>query len=339
MTDHGQDRQKQNPVKLFLRRHGDQTVPYVVLAVMIALTYILMPWANLLSLDWLGIKTDQSLALMLAATGQSFVMLIKGVDLSIGGVICMSNSISALYMGRFLGGGTFGIIMMILAMALMGFACGSINGFFIVRFRIQPFIATLATWSIWRGLALWILPTDGGDPPNAFIKFMLGRPGSIPMSLIFIFVLLLFWFYLKNTRFGVSIFAVGSNERGAYYNGINVNKTKILVYSMSGMFAALAGVFRTAQVASGSPTAGNEFILLSFCSAVIGGINIAGGKGGILGTVIGAFIMKMLQDVLQFAGVSTYWTALFQGSILITVVTITSINVIMSRKRRMEVKS
>jgi ribose transport system permease protein len=323
----------------FITQNGDQMVPYIILLVMILLTYISMPYADLLSLDWLGIKTDQSLSLILAATGQSFVMLIQGVDLSIGGVICLSNSISALYMANFLGGGAFGIIAMVVTMAAMGFACGALNGFFVVKFRIQPFIATLATWSVWRGLALWVLPTDGGNPPNAFINFALGRPGGFPVSLILIFILLLFWFYLKNTRFGIAIYAVGSNERSAYYNGINVDRVKVLVFAMSGMFAALAGVFRTAQVASGSPTAGNEFILISFCAAVIGGINIAGGRGGILGTIIGGFIMKMLQDVLQFAGVSTYWTALFQGLLLITAITITSVSMIVTRKRRMEVRT
>ncbi|MDR1904768.1 MAG: ABC transporter permease [Treponema sp.] len=327
-----------NKIWGFIRTNGDQVMPYIILLVMIVLIYISMPFANLLSLDWLGIKTDQSLSLILAATGQSMVMMIQGVDLSIGGVISLSNSISALYMGIFLGGSIIGIIAMVVLMALMGFICGAINGFLVVRFRVQPFIVTLATWSVWRGLALWVLPTDGGDPPNAFISFTLSRPFGIPVSLLLIVLLLIFWGYLKNTRFGVSVYALGSNEQSAYYNGINVNKIKILVFSMSGMFSALAGIFRTAQVASGSPTAGNEFILLSLCASVVGGINIAGGRGGVPGTIVGCFIMKMLQDVLQFAGVSTYWTALFQGILLIVVVTITSVNIIFSRKRRMEVK-
>jgi ribose transport system permease protein len=137
----------------------------------------------------------------------------------------------------------------------------------------------------------------------------------------------------------MAIYAVGSNERSAYYNGINVDRVKTLVFSMSGMFAALAGVFRTAQVASGSPTAGNEFILITFCAAVLGGINIAGGRGGILGTVIGSFIIRMLQDVLQFVGLSTYWTSLFQGVLLISAVTVTSVNIIINRRRRMEVRA
>lgn len=330
---------KPNTFKTFMNENGDQMVPYIILALMILVTYISMPYANLLSLDWLGIKTDQSLSLILAATGQSFVMLIQGVDLSVGGMISLSNCICAKYMEHFLGGGPVGIAGLVLLMGVLGFACGTVNGFFVTRFRIQPFIATLATWSVFKGLAILVLSTDGGNPPNAFINFALGRPLGIPMSLIFVVILLGFWYYFKNTHFGMAIYAVGSNERSAYYNGINVDRVRMLVFSMSGMFAALAGVFRTAQVASGSPTAGNEFILITFCAAVLGGINIAGGRGGILGTVIGSFIIRMLQDVLQFVGLSTYWTSLFQGVLLISAVTVTSVNIIINRKRRMEVRT
>ena len=326
-------------IKRFINENGDQLVPYFILVAMILIIVISMPYANLFSLDWLGIKCDQTLSLILAATGQSLVILVRGLDLSVGGMISLSNCLSAKYMEHFLGVGPAGIIVLVVLLACMGFVCGSINGFFITRFRIQPFIATLATWSVYKGLAILVLSTDGGYPPNSFINFALGRPLGIPMSLVFILILLAWWSYFRNTHFGMGIYAVGSNERSAYYNGINVDKVKILVFAMSGMFAALAGVFRTAQVASGSPTAGNEFILITFCAAVLGGINIAGGRGGILGTVIGAFIMKMLQDVLQFIGLSTYWTALFQGVLLISAVTITNLNIIISRKRRMEVRT
>ena len=326
-------------IKRFINENGDQLVPYFILLAMILIIVISMPYANLFSLGWLGIKCDQTFSLILAATGQSMVMLIRGVDLSVGGMISLSNCLSAKYMEHFLGGGPIGIIVLIVLLACMGFVCGSINGFFITRFRIQPFIATLATWSVYKGLAILILSTDGGYPPNSFINFTLGRPLGIPMSLVFIIILLAWWSYFRNTHFGMAIYAVGSNERSAYYNGINVDKVKVLIFAMSGMFAALAGIFRTAQVASGSPTAGNDFILITFCAAVLGGINIAGGRGGILGTVIGAFIMRMLQDVLQFVGLSTYWTALFQGVLLISAVTITSLNIIINRKRRMEVRT
>ncbi|MHB8276853.1 MAG: ABC transporter permease [Candidatus Humimicrobiaceae bacterium] len=120
----------------------------------------------------------------------------------------------------------------------------------------------------------------------------------------------------------------------ALYNGINVGRVKVIAFIFSGVLGALAGLVRTANVASGSPTGGNSFILLSICAAVIGGVRITGGKGSIIEVIVGAFVLKLIQDVLVFANISSYWTALVQGVILITAVVIYAI-VIKNRKIKM----
>ena len=315
-----------------LANNIDQVIPYVIFLTLLILINILQP--GVLNSSWLGTKVDGTMTLIFAAAGQSFVMLIQGMDLSIAGVICLTNSISALYMpDSFLG-----IIGTVLVMILVGMAAGAINGAIIVKFRIQPFITTLAMWFIWGGVALWVLPIDGGVPPEGYVDTLLGRVLGIPAAVLLIVLLLVFWSYIRRTRFGVSVFAIGSNEMSAYYSGINVRLVKIKVYAISGMFAALAGLFRTAHVASGSPTAGNDYILLSFCAAVLGGINVTGGRGGLYGTVVGAFILRLLADLLTFAGVSAYWTALVQGCLLIFAVGINSGINIINRKRRLEVR-
>ena len=306
-------------------------IPYVVLITIIITIGFLQP--NTVNLEWLGIKTDSILPLALATVGQTLVMLTGGIDLSIGGIICLTNSLEAIKMTN----NPINIIMFTIGMLLLGMVLGIINGLIIVKIRLQPFIATLITWSIYGGLALWVLPTDRGNVPKSFINVLLARPGGIPVSLIIILGLMGWWLYLQRVPFGKHILALGSNEKSAYLSGVNVNRVKIMVYAMSGLFAACAGVYRTAQVASGSPTAGNGFILVTVAAVVIGGTSLAGGKGSIIGSIIGACILKFIGDLLVFSGVSSYWAALFQGLSLIIIVAIVSVSEIINNRRKIRV--
>jgi ribose transport system permease protein len=302
-------------------------IPYLILLALIVSSSLLQP--NIISFDWLGIKTNAILPLALATAGQTLVLLTGGIDLSIGGVICLTNSLEATKMSN-----SFqSMLLFTLGMLALGLLLGSLNGLMIVRIGLQPFIATLITWSIYGGLALWILPTDRGNVPKAFINTLLAHPGGIPVSLLLLVALGLLWIYLKSTPFGKSILSLGSNAKASYLSGINVNRVKIMVYSLSGFFAAAAGVYRTAQVASGSPTAGNNFILLSVSAAVIGGTSLAGGKGSIIGSIIGVSVLKLIGDLLVFSGVSSYWAALFQGILLILIIAFVSIAELIKRRR------
>lgn len=301
-------------------------IPYLVLFLLIIIIGIIQP--NTLNLNWLGVKTDATLPLVLATAGQTLVLLTGGIDLSLGGIVCLTNSLSAIKMGDNLGS----MIGLSIALLIMGAILGSINGFIIVKLKVQPFIATLITWSIYGGVALWVLPTDGGIVPQAFINTLLAKPGGIPVSLVIILIVGGLWIYLKNTSFGISILALGSSEKSEYLNGVNTNRVKIAAYALSGLFAASAGLYRTAQVASGSPTAGNNFILISVAAAVIGGTSLAGGRGSIIGGIIGAFILKLIADLLIFSGLSSNWTSLFQGLLLITIIVFVSAMDLMKRR-------
>jgi len=303
-------------------------IPYIVLFIIILVIGFLQH--NVVNLEWLGIKTDSILPLAFATVGQTLVLLTGGIDLSIGGIICITNSLEAIKMTN----NPINIIMFTIGMLLLGLILGAINGLIIVKIRLQPFIATLITWSIYGGIALWILPTDRGNVPKSFISALLARFGGIPVSLIIILILIGWWVYLQRIPFGKYILALGSNQKAAYLSGVNVDRIKIMVYAMSGFFAACAGVYRTAQVASGSPTAGNGFILTTVAAAVIGGTSLAGGEGSIIGSIIGACILKLLGDLLVFSGVSSYWVSLFQGLSLIIIIAIVSVsNLIKSRRK------
>ncbi len=302
-------------------------IPYVILIALIVSTSALQP--NIVSLDWLGIKTNSILPLALATAGQTLVLFTGGIDLSIGGVISLTNSLEGTRMSN----SVESVVLFTLGMLVLGLLLGAVNGIIIVRVGLQPFIATLVTWSIYGGLALWILPTDRGNVPQGFIDVLLAHPAGIPVSLMLLVVLGLFWLYLKRTPLGKSILSLGSNAKAAALSGINVDRVRLTVYALSGFFAATAGIYRTAQVASGSPTAGNSFILLSVSAAVIGGTSLSGGRGSIIGSIIGVCVLKLIGDLLVFSGVSSHWAALFQGLLLIFIIAFVSITELVKRRR------
>jgi ribose transport system permease protein len=307
------------------------TIPYLILLLLIIIMGMIQP--NSIRLYWMGIKTDGTLALILAAVGQSFVIFSGGIDLSVGGVICITNSLAAIKMSD----NIWSIILVSIAILILGAALGAFNGLLVIKVRLQPIIATLITWYIYSGIALIIIPTDEGDKiPQIFIKSLLSRKFGVPVSLIILIIIILFWIYIKRTVFGMSVFAVGSNENSAYFNGVNISKIKIYVYSLSGFFAACAGLFRTAQVASGSPTAGNNFNLLSIAAVVIGGASLKGGKGNIIGSIAGAFILKIIGDLLIFFGISSYWVSFFQGILLIIIIGIFSVSSMLKSRREIQ---
>lgn len=303
---------------LLQRKKWTVFVPYIMLSLIMIMTAAIHP--GTMSLEWLANKSDSALSLILVAIGQTFVLITGGFDLSVGGIICVTNSLLAANMGD-----TTGSILLFTFIAmLIGIGVGMLNGFIVEKAKIQPFIVTFASQLVLYGVALLILDIDGGIVAPGFIKVLLFRIGNIPFSMIAIVVLVLIWLYVKRTKIGMAMYAIGSNEKAAHLNGISVLKTKIIAYGASGFFAALAGIFRTAQVASGSPTAGINFVMPSIAAAVIGGTSISGGEGGILGSIIGVFIIRGITDLLVFMKVSSYWTSLVQGMLLLLAVAITS---------------
>ena len=320
-----------NRLKNLAKRNVDQIIPYFMLALVLILIGIFQP--GVFSGRWLANKIDGTLILVLAAMGQSLVMLMYGTDLSIAGIICLTNSLSAVMMPNTVPG----VIGTILLMCAIGFAAGLLNGLIVIKLKLQAFIVTLATWYIYDGIALYILPVDGGNTAKIYVDFMMQRIWGIPLSAFILVGLVLMWAWLRRTRFGISIFAIGKNTMSAYCSGININWVKLRVYAFSGLFAAIAGTYRTAYVNSGSPTAGDSYVLLTCCAAVLGGINVAGGRGSLYGTIIGAFVLQLLSDLLTFAGLSSYWTSLIQGALLITVVGVNSVIEIARKRRSLEV--
>lgn len=321
--------QKRNTKSLWklFKDNFDQIFPYIMLLIVLVIIRIAQPTA--FSGNWIANKIEGTMILVFASMGQAFVTLLYGTDLSIAGMICLTNSLAAVIMPD----SFIGIIGTVLLVLLIGIAGGTLNGLLITKARMQPWIVTLGTWQIFDGIALLILRYDGGAPAWDFTNFLMYRWGKFPVSAIFIILLILMWMWIKRTRFGSALFAIGLDPSRAHYSGINVNRTIILVYAFSGLFAAIAGLYRTAYVNSGSPTAGDSYVLLTCCACVIGGVNASTGRGSLVGTIVGAFILKLLTDTLLFLGLKAYWTSLIQGILLIVMVAFNAVIAIIKNRK------
>jgi ribose transport system permease protein len=269
----------------------------------------------------LNLDTAAAMTLLLAATGQTIVLLRGGIDLSIGGMISFGTVIAAT---RF-GGSAWLTLAWALGIVLLGALVGLVNGVLMTVLRLQPFLVTLATWSILSGAALLILPTDGGSLPTGWMTFGGAEWLGLSSSVWLLAVLIVFWLWFKRTGLGIAIRATGSNERAAFLSGVSPLFINIATYGLSGMFAALAALYLTTQTGAGSPTIGKDYILPSVAAAVIGGISLFGGRGGLIGTVIGAYILTIIGNLVFVLSISSYWQPIVSGIILLVSVLASSI--------------
>lgn len=263
---------------------------------------------------------NNAIVLAIAATGLTLVILTGGFDLSIGGVIVLTNCIMAVYAN------SHSIFTAIILALLVGLFVGAINGYVVSYLGVQSIVATLATMIMCQGIALVILPAPGGVITGSFLNLMNLIGGTIPTTLLIMLGLMIIWLWFKRTRLGINIYAIGSDARAAEQSGISVKKTKFMAFLVAGVLYSLAGIVHTAHITSGDPTSGNYFIMLTFAAVAIGGTAFTGGKGGVIGSIIGAFILTALQKMLFAVGVSSFYTGIFQGAILIFAVLIGAIS-------------
>jgi len=254
-----------------------------------------------------------AMPLTLIALGQFLVVLSRGVDLSLGPVASVAGAVMALTITDhpFLG---------LAAPALIGLAAGLINGLFIARLELPPIIVTLATMSVWQGVALIVLPNPGGSVPTAFQATITGGFSSPVAGLAGVLLCIIGGTWLLSTRFGLHLRAVGGDEHAARMSGVRVEHVKAVAYVLAGLLAALGGIYLTTVTASGSPTAGDSYILTSIAAVVIGGVPLAGGRGTAVGVAMGALILTITGSLLYFADISSFYQSVIDGLILLAVV-------------------
>jgi len=251
------------------------------------------------------------------ACGMTLVILTGGIDLSVGSVLALTGAVLA---GLAKSGLPWPVAL--LASLALGAALGLFNGIVITRGRVAPFVATLATMAIARGLTLVY---TGGRPisglPEALRWMGTGYVWRIPAPVIIMFVVfLLVYLMLNHTPVGRYIYAVGSNEEAARFAGIPVARVTLFTYVLTGLASALAGAILTGRLNSAQPTAGGGFELDAIAAVVVGGTSLAGGQGSVLGTAVGALIIGILDNGLNLLGVSSFYQQVAQGAVILLAV-------------------
>lgn len=295
--------------------HFSILIILVFLIVMLSMTTeAFFSWNNFINI------IRQTSSHYIVAIGMTFVLILGGIDLSVGSIACLTGTITAGLLVRSM----LPTVWALLIGLLIGIVAGLINGIIIARLRIPAFIATLAMMSTARGLSLLY---SGGYPitnfPDDALFIGRGQILGIPVSfIIMIVIVILAWILLYSTRLGRHIYAIGANEECARMSGIRINIVKITVYAISGLTAAITGIILTMRLSSSQPTLGEGMELDAITAVVLGGTSLFGGRGYIFGTILGAVFMTILGNGLNILGVNAFWQQIVNGVILVIAVSL-----------------
>jgi ribose transport system permease protein len=286
-----------------------------------------------------GINVLRQISINLCLSiGMTMIILSAGIDLSVGSVLALAGAVAAGLLKRGVPAESLGVhieftvVGAIVAAVGVGLVMGWFNGLLITRFGLPPFVATLGMLSMARGMTfLWTegYPITGLGDDFGFLGtgYWLGLPMPvwIAAALTAVFALV-----TRRTRFGRYLYAIGGNERAAALSGVNVRRVKLLVYTLGGALAGVAGLLTTARLDSATPNAGLGYELDSIAAVVIGGTSLSGGRGSILGTVLGCLIIGVLQNGLVLLNISPFWQQVVKGAVIIVAVAIDN----MSRRQQ-----
>jgi len=286
------------------------------LVVLLVFTRIIQPTYGVTGIQGLAISV---LPLALAAAAQAVVVISGGIDLSIGSMMALTSVVAARFMDD--QPGEVGLVVAILVLAL-GLLVGAINGALVVLTRVPDIVVTLAMSFVWAGFALLVLRTPGGGSADWLRQLVLGSFVSewIPKAAIVLVVIVAaVWIPIQRSRLGLELYAVGSNQLAAFRSGVSVGRTKFLAYVIAGLYSALAGLMLTASTGIGTPVPG-PYTLLSVAAIVLGGVSLAGGRGGLFGPMVAVVILSLLRTDMTFLRLNTNLATVAQGVILVGVV-------------------
>ncbi|MDQ3006072.1 MAG: ABC transporter permease [Chloroflexota bacterium] len=286
----------------------------VLFTISIVINLILQP--NMFVRETLNSNMRVFLPIILMAVGQAIVILGGGIDISVGGIVSIVNTVLATRVG--LDGSPERMWQFIFISLFVGLLAGAVNGFFIAYLRLQPIITTYATSFLYAGLALLILPNPGGGIPATIAAFYRNStPLNLPLAFYVIAVVLLVWLYFSSTRYGKFLYAVGGKAQAAYETAVPVTLVQFSTYVISGLMAAFSGIAITMLSGSGNADIGGPMTLNSITAVVIGGNALSGGIGGVAGPVMGAITLGVIQNIISFANIDTWWETLVKASIIV----------------------
>lgn len=269
---------------------------------------------------------------ILLTIGQAVVVLAGGIDISVGSIVSIVNTILATQLGTDASPEKIAVWMLIVL--LVGMTAGTLNGFFIAYLRLQPIITTYATSFLFAGVALYILPNPGGAIPAGISTFYRDTtPLNLPLAFFVILVILLGWSLITKMRYGRYLYAVGGQPEAAYATAVPVNAVQFSTYIFSGFMAALAGIALTLLVSSGNAGNGDALTLPSISAVVIGGTALRGGIGGVAGPIMGAVILGLIKNIISFGQVDLWWQTFANAAIIVLALAAPGLIDLFRRKR------
>jgi ribose transport system permease protein len=292
--------------------------PYLLALVVLLVLALVNAWLqpSFLRMAVLVSNIAAFLPMALVATGQTYVVLASDIDLSIGAIVSLVNVVVVSIIEGM--GGTGGAMALGLAAGVaVGLLCGLVNGLCVALLRFQPIVTTFATGIVFAGIALWVLPQAGKQVPAAFYTAYAGAVLGVPVVIWILAGTALFAWTLARTRFYLALRATGGNMQAAYQTGVRVARVRIGAYVLAGLFASLAGLALVGETASGDPLIGGALTLSSVTAVVLGGTALSGSVGGVAGSILGAFILGLINNVIFFAQLPFAWQGLVQGVIIL----------------------
>jgi ribose transport system permease protein len=300
------------------RTHADGVPPYLlataVALLLCAINFALQP--TFFALTSVAATLTAALPMMMIASGQTYVVIGGSIDLSLGAIVSLVNVIVVVLAERL--GGTQGALAAgLFAGVVCGTLCGAINGAVISFFRIEPIVVTFASGIVYGGLALMVLPQAGGSLREGFAEVYGGDIGGVPVVLFVFAGLVVFCRIVRSTLLYAHLVALGSNPQGAFKNGLRVALLRIASHAMGGMLASAAAVSILGVAAAGDPLMGQAFTLGSVSAVVLGGTALSGGWGGTTGSLLGAAILTLINNVIFFAQLDYRYQGIVQGLIVL----------------------
>lgn len=310
-----------------LRRYGWTIAVYALFVLLMVVTVIIKPDYG--TFEW-NTLTLAALPLAFAAAAQTMVVLSGGIDLSVGPLMALANVLALRAMlGHDLKYSVAVAVVVLLEVTL----AGALNGVIIVVTRVPDIVITLATSFVWAGVALLVLAKPTPGVPLDFQNLAQGSALSpwIPNALLLLLVIPLVWVPLRRSRPGLSIYAVGSDRNAAFRSGVNLGWSRVLAYAVCGFFAACGGLALSMTTGVGSPLAGTLYTLSAVSAIVLGGVSLAGGRGGMLGPIAAAYILSLIPAVLIYLGIDPNYGQMIQGLLIVVVVMIGGLGAVLRR--------